>query len=441
MLRSLECILRRETLLSRSRLGSQRFLRTSPLALKFELRMPSLSPTMTEGKIVNWCKKEGESISAGSAICEIQTDKAVVSLDADDDWILAKILKDENSGSLSVGELIGIAAEDGEDWKLIASEDSSSSRTPVKMPSLSPTMTEGTIIEWKKKEGDMLVSGDVLCEIQTDKAVVAMEIDDDAVLAKILVKEGTEGVKIGELIALIVEEGEEWKKVRSPPEESKADSTNPPVINKEASQDKSGPATNLLIAQYGIDPDKLEASGPKGLIKEDVLNFISKNNLQPIHISQHPPSQPKKAGAEHDSKKASVAPSPPRPSSGYTDTPVSSMRGVIAKRLTEYDPISNNLELSYQLMISLLRPSQLPCNIVPEMNLNVKGEDFEVMSNIDVSVAVATKSGLITPIVKDADQKSLQDISNSVKDLASRARDNQNLHYMNFKGALLLYPI
>lgn len=183
--------------------------------------MPSLSPTMTEGTIVKWMKNEGDAVSAGDVVCEIQTDKAVVALEVDDDGTLAKIIKPADSGTIKVGTLIAVMAEDGEDWRQIGGESNavesppqdvgqssamSGGSTPgqeVKMPSLSPTMTEGTIVKWCKKEGESISAGDVLCEIQTDKAVVSMEWDDDAVLAKILVPEGTASVQVCCLISSI----------------------------------------------------------------------------------------------------------------------------------------------------------------------------------------------------------------------------------------------
>ena len=163
---------------------------------------------MTEGPIVKWTKNEGDSVNAGDVVCEIQTDKAVVALEVDDDGTLAQILQPADSGNVQVGTLIAMLAEDGEDWKEIqkgshpsnAPEEQIASGSTlgieVKMPSLSPTMTEGTIVKWCKKEGEAIAAGDVLCEIQTDKAVVSMEWDDDAILAKILIPEGSSGVKV-----------------------------------------------------------------------------------------------------------------------------------------------------------------------------------------------------------------------------------------------------
>ena len=136
---------------------------------------------------------------------------------------MAKILMSNDSGTIKVGTLIALLAEDGEDWKSVTAPESGSSSssnaaaeetssapsggsTPgheVKMPSLSPTMTEGTIVKWCKQEGDKIEPGDVLCEIQTDKAVVSMEYDDEAILAKILIPEGQAGVQVYMMIAFI----------------------------------------------------------------------------------------------------------------------------------------------------------------------------------------------------------------------------------------------
>merc|ERR1719186_1282080 len=203
--------------------------------------MPSLSPTMEEGTIVKWLKAEGESLEAGDVVCDIQTDKAVVSMEVDEEGVMAKIFRNADSGSIKVGELIAVVAEDGEDWKAVAasggSDGEAAASTPapvatggstpgtvVNMPSLSPTMTEGTIVKWYKKEGEAISAGDVLCDIQTDKAVVSMECDDDGVVAKILMAEGSSGVEVGTLIALMVEEGQDWKDVAIPAQQSQESS-------------------------------------------------------------------------------------------------------------------------------------------------------------------------------------------------------------------------
>lgn len=464
----------------------QQWLHTTQRVDSLEVKMPSLSPTMTEGTIVKWNKAEGEEVNAGDVICEIQTDKAVVALEADDDGVLAKILVNENGGAKEVGALIALMAEDGEDWQEVAkagptessspvsSEGSSGSapaaqptggNTPglsVNMPSLSPTMTEGTIVKWCVKEGEKINAGDVLCEIQTDKAVVSMEVDDDAVLAKIMFPEGASGIEVGQLIALTVEEGEDWQDVQIPAVEApskpsdgeapKSDAATPAPSEGVAGSHtfehlaNVGPATNLLLAQFGIKSSQVEASGPKGLVKSDVLKYIQDNNLSPIKITSDAPKQPAKSAA-------SAAPAR-KPSSGYTDIPLTSMRSVIAKRLTQSKQTSPhghataaaNIDavmkirkefaargIKVSLNDFVIKAVGTALQHVPEMNLNVSGEDFEIMSNIDISVAVATDSGLITPIVTNVPGKTLDQISADVKDLAGRARSGK-LQLNEFQG-------
>jgi len=156
------------------RMQPARYVSCTQSLQSMDIKMPSLSPTMTEGTIVGWKIKEGDSIGAGEVLAEIQTDKAVVSLEVDEDGTLAKIIKNADSGPIQVGELIAVLAEDGEDWKEVAANaktDSSSQEMPmasqeeevagpsggstpgtqVKMPAMSPTMTEGTLVKWSVK--------------------------------------------------------------------------------------------------------------------------------------------------------------------------------------------------------------------------------------------------------------------------------------------------
>ncbi len=332
------------------------------------------------------------------------------------------------------------------------------------MPSLSPTMTEGTIVKWCKAEGEKVSAGDVLCEVQTDKAVVAMEIDDDAVLAKILVPEGQGGVKVNTLIALTVEEDEDWKDVQIPAmedddagdQDEAAASSQSPLATSAGSGEgqavsdhhvspvpKAGPSVMLLCALYGIDPSQITATGPKGILKSDVMQYVSDNKLTPLKLSAPPVKQA-----------AGVAPSGEpmqsagRPRSGYTDTPLTSMRSVIAKRLAQskstsphgYATAECNIDAlngirkdfmeSAGLKVSLndlvIKATATALQLVPEVNLNTVGEDdYEIMPNIDISVAVATPNGLITPIIKNVVGLGLPDISNNIRDLASRAREGK----------------
>jgi pyruvate dehydrogenase complex dihydrolipoamide acetyltransferase long form len=441
---------------------------------------------MEEGTIVKWMKAEGDSIEAGDVVCDIQTDKAVVSMEADEDGVLAKIMKGADSGSIKVGELIAVVAEDGEDWKTVAvvgddaaeaaadqsaapvsaTTGGSTPGTIINMPSLSPTMTEGTIVKWYKQEGESISAGDVLCDIQTDKAVVSMECDDDGVVAKILMEEGAAGVQVGTLIALMVEEGQDWKDVAIPAAEAQESSqveqapsssvisstpaaSSPPTTSYPLPS-QTGPAASLLLAQYGLNPASIEGSGPKGnLTKADVLKHIQTNSLP----TPAPPQVPLPAMAKPAAPPAPQA-VPVSTNTAYTDIELSSMRKVIAKRLTDskqdaphgYSSATANLSGISRLRQDYIRSGHkvsvndfvikavaTALQYVPEMNATLVNEEVRQESMIDISVAVATPAGLITPIVKDAGGKNIQQISAQVKELAGRAKENK-LKLDEFQG-------
>ncbi|KAF7233516.1 hypothetical protein EG68_12180 [Paragonimus skrjabini miyazakii] len=186
----------------------------------------------------------------------------------------------------------------------------------VKMPSLSPTMTEGSIVKWNKKEGEDVSSGDVLCEIQTDKAVVSLECEEDGILAKIIVAENTPNIQVGDPIAIIANPDEDWKKIaaselttqavpspdQSKPEASPAESIGPvshvrpaeTTVPAEAGArlpSTVGPAVRLLLQSHGLDATKIPASGPRGqLLKGGVEGFLRGPIDNPCLSSQLPRS-------------------------------------------------------------------------------------------------------------------------------------------------------
>jgi pyruvate dehydrogenase complex dihydrolipoamide acetyltransferase long form len=202
------------------------------------------------------------------------------------------------------------------------------------------------------------------------------------------------------------------------------------------------------MAQYGIKASQISSSsGPKGLLKSDVVKYIQENNLKPIQVEEAAPARGEQK--ERPAKKPAKA-----PTTGYTDHPLSSMRSVIAQRLTQskqtsphgYVTAAANIDAVLRLRKDferrgvkvsvndfVIKAVATALQHVPEMNLNVNGEDFKMMPNIDVSVAVATDKGLITPIVKDVPSKSIGQISLEVKDLAKRAREGK-LQLNEFQG-------
>ncbi|KAH7950838.1 pyruvate dehydrogenase protein X component [Rhipicephalus sanguineus] len=313
----------------------------------------------------------------------------------------------------------------------------------LRMPALSPTMTEGTIIKWLKSEGDTVQPGDVLCEIQTDKAVVAYEVEDSGVLAKIL-KHADSGVQpLNTLIGLMVEEGQDWKDV-DVPEETAAGSMPAAAAQPAASQPKPararasmvGPAVKHLLNMYGLKAEDVPATGPHNvLLKADVARYVSSKG-----VSGTTPPEPSLTQASQTLE--------------YEDVPLTNMRRAIAKRLTLSKTtiphsymnvvcdIDETLEtrkkyLAEGVKVSvndfIIKAAAMALHRVPAVNATWKHESVQLLSDIDISIAVATDTGLITPIVRSADVRGIEEIAATVKELAGRAREGK-LKPSEFEG-------
>jgi len=327
---------------------------------------------------------------------------------------------------------------------------------PIKMPSLSPTMNEGTIIKWIKKEGDKIHPGDVLCEVQTDKAVVGLELEEEGILAKIILPEDSKDIKIGTLIAIMVEEGQDWKDVDIPVSsqsesqtvktESKESTTT--ERSKDAKHNLIGPSARNLLHQFGINSDLVKSSGPhNALLKEDVLQYIKDKQLKPVDVS-----------SVATDKKSGISPPPKKPSepSKYVDIDLSNMRKVIAKRLTQskttipHSYMSVNcfmngiIKTRQQLKQSgvnvsvndfIIKAAGISLKKVPQVNSSwvESTSSIQTAPSVDIAIAVATPNGLITPIIKDANQLNLDTIGKTVKELAQKAKDGK-LQPHEFQG-------
>uniref|UniRef100_A0AAU7YMR3 Acetyltransferase component of pyruvate dehydrogenase complex n=1 Tax=Wolbachia endosymbiont of Oeneis ivallda TaxID=3171168 RepID=A0AAU7YMR3_9RICK len=316
----------------------------------------------------------------------------------------------------------------------------------ILMPALSPTMskTGGKIVKWCKKEQDKVEIGDVIAEIETDKAIMEFESVDEGVLAKILVSEGTSGVPVNQLIALMLEEGEDKSALdlasainTKVEKEVEADFSSNPSISSSSSMSsqcvtlgskkedratgnriKVSPLAKKIAQNGNVDIKQLKGTGPYGrIIKDDVLEFLdgSKNHERP--------------------KENTIA-------------EVSSMRQVIAQRLVESKQNIPHFYLTVDCHVDKLISLKNEVNSANENNkvtindLIIKAVAFSMKkfsdinsswidnkivrySNIDISIAVALEDGLITPIVKNADEKSVLSISKEVKDLVSRAKSGK----------------
>ena len=338
----------------------------------------------------------------------------------------------------------------------------------ILMPALSPTMTEGNLVAWLKAEGDTISPGEVIAEIETDKATMEVEAVDEGVLGKILVAAGTEGVSVNAAIAILLEEGEDKSSIkdnayRSDPIEvqntqnSEQKSEGQPDINEPktgkvisentkvplgkmqspliANQDDvrvaASPLARRMAEHAGLDLAKISGSGPNGrIIKADIDQVLSQDNalkLPPVSTVTSPSIEP---------------------SAQYDAIPNNSMRKVIASRLTEskqaaphfYMTVDCNVDALKQVRMELnekvegtkisindliIRASAIALKQVPEANASWTEEATLVYKTIDISVAVAIEGGLITPIIRDAGAKGVKEISVKMKDLANRAREGK----------------
>jgi pyruvate dehydrogenase E2 component (dihydrolipoamide acetyltransferase) len=336
----------------------------------------------------------------------------------------------------------------------------------VLMPALSPTMEEGTLAKWLVKEGDTVSSGDLIAEIETDKATMEFEAVDEGVVGKILVAEGAEGVKVNTLIAVLLEDGESADSIatgataapaaagaEAAPAAVEAPASTPaaaPAPAAPAAADGSrifaSPLARRIAAQKGLDLSAIKGSGPKGrIIKVDVENATAA-----------PKEAPKAAAAAP----AAAAAAPSGPSAdmvakmyegrAYEEVSLNVMRKTIAARLSEAKQTIPHFYLRRDIKLDallkfrsqlnkqlegrgvklsvndfIIKAVALALQSVPDANAVWAGDRVLKMKASDVAVAVAIEGGLFTPVLQDADMKSLSSLSTEMKDLATRARDRK----------------
>jgi len=462
--------------------------------------MPALSPTMKTGNIASYKIKVGDKVSPGDLLCEIETDKATIGWESQDEGYIAAILMPEGSQDVPVGKEAIVLVENAADVPAFANykpgEDSAAKAEPapaapqpkhsapaantksypphqlLNMPALSPTMTAGTIAGFKVKLGDKISPGDLLCDIETDKATIGWESQDEGYIAKILVAEGASEVAVGVPIFVVVDDSgivpsfqdftvdttkpqgaggaaakapsSEQPKAASPSSQAPKSA---PAPASQAVENKGGrvlasPLAKKLAKENGIDLRSTTPTGPHNrVIAADVLQAIESG----VGSSVQSASSAGVAGVD------------------YTEIPHSNIRKVIASRLLQSKTTIPHYYLSmdvcvddllklrdqlnskakydkegkpdYKLSVNdfIIKASALALRDHPEVNVSWMENAIRKYNYIDISVAVASPTGLITPIVTDADMKGLLGISNEVKALAAKARDGK-LQPHEFQG-------
>ncbi|MBB5697500.1 pyruvate dehydrogenase complex dihydrolipoamide acetyltransferase [Sphingomonas yantingensis] len=343
----------------------------------------------------------------------------------------------------------------------------------LKMPALSPTMEEGTLAKWLVKEGDTVKAGDIMAEIETDKATMEFEAVDEGTIAKITVAEGTDGVKVGTVIAILAEEGEdagsveapkaEAPKAEAPKAEAKAEAPKAeekpapaptpapaPAAKSDGNRVKASPLARRIAAEKGVDLSGVSGSGPNGrIVKADVEGAKPGAAAAPAARSEAAPkaeaAAPAPAAAPTEAKAVWYDESIP-----HEVAKLSNIRKTIARRLTEAKQTIPHIYLTVDIRLDALlklrgelnkglekRGVKLSVNdmlikalgvaleATPKCNVTFLGNDLVSYHRADVSVAVSTPTGLITPIVRDAANKALSKISTEMKELGALAKDNK----------------
>ena len=322
----------------------------------------------------------------------------------------------------------------------------------IQMPALSPTMEEGTLAKWLVKEGDTVESGDVMAEIETDKATMEFEAVDEGVIGKIIVPEGSTGIKVNEIIAILLEDGEDTSDIETIDSKNKQDVVDIikndekiPVVNFENTDLKlskerifATPLARRIAKSTNLDLANIKGSGPYGrIVKADVQsnNVLALEKTTITQITNSATSESIKTMYKDRE---------------FTEIPLDGMRKVIANRLTEakqtiphfYLRKSVNLDklliirsemnaglIDQGIKISvndfIVKASSLALQDIPQANVVWAQDRILQMTSSDVAVAVSVEGGLYTPVIFDSEKKTLSSLSLEIKDLASRAREKK----------------
>lgn len=436
------------------------------------IRMPKMSDTMEEGVIAEWHKKVGDVVKSGDILAEVETDKATMELESYEEGTLLYIGV-EKGGGVPVDALIAIIGKPGEDFQSLLTGGKSApaeaaapapapvpvaspaapsapqahiDATIIRMPKMSDTMEEGVLVSWQKQVGDTVKAGDILAEVETDKATMELEAYEDGTLLHIGISAGS-SVPVNEVIAVIGKPGADFQallarengQVGSPvAEAAPAQVTSAPVaavaeeVSEASSADrvKASPLAKKLAAEKGVDLSQVQGSGDNGrIVKRDVDSFV-------------PASKPVAAPAPTKAVEAQSV-----QEGGYEDTPVSQMRKTISRRLSEskftaphfYLTMEINMDKAMALRPQLneISPAKISFNDMvikacalalkqhPAVNSAWLGDKIRKYNYVNIGVAVAVDEGLLVPVVRDADKKTLSVISSEVKEFAGKAKDKK----------------
>ncbi len=442
------------------------------------IRMPKMSDTMTEGVIAAWHKKVGDTVKSGDILAEVETDKATMDMESYSEGTLLYIGV-EKGQSVPVDAIMAVIGKPGEDYQSLLSgggsaqpaeapkevapapqpsapaapavDASNIKAKTVQMPLLSDTMTEGVIHAWLKKVGDKVKSGDILAEIETDKATMELEAYEDGILLYVGVEAG-QAAKVNDVIAVIGEEGADYKallsagstpaqpaqqetKAEQPAATSTPQATSTPEPNVSANNGRilASPLAKRLAEEKGINLSEVNGSGEGGrIVKNDVDSFQPK--AKPATTA---PSQ----------ATAPVVAAAPAGQESYEDVPLSQMRKTIARRLSESKFSAPEFYLTMEITMDKaikareamneISPVKISFNDMvikavsaaltkhPMVNASWLGDKIRKNHHVHIGMAVAVEEGLLVPVIRFANTKTLSQIAAETKDLGGKAKNKQ----------------
>jgi len=463
------------------------------------IRMPLLSDTMTEGKIVAWNKKVGDKVKSDDVLADVETDKATMEVTGYVDGTLLYIGVPAGEAA-KINQIIAIVGKEGEDYKGLLDADGGTAKVApaaesakpqtenskpqtenksqtakvslpagakeIRMPLLSDTMTEGKIVSWNKKVGDFVKSDDVLADVETDKATMEVVGYEEGTLLYVGVEAG-QAAKINEIIAIVGKAGTDVSAyVAAEKSGANAATAQPAANNGQQATDNSQPATQQqttnnepqtsssngrikasplakkLASEKGIDISKVNGSGDGGRVtKKDVDSYV-------------PSAAPAtKTGAQPST--SSLQPSTFSGQEGFTDVPLTQMRKVIARRLGESKFSAPHFYLTMELNMDnaitarvamndvspvkisfndmIIKASAMALRKHPDVNSSWMGDFIRQNHHIHIGSALALPEGLIVPVIRFADQKNLSQIAADAKELYGKAKDKK-LQPAEFSG-------
>ncbi|MCB0487486.1 MAG: pyruvate dehydrogenase complex dihydrolipoamide acetyltransferase [Cyclobacteriaceae bacterium] len=446
------------------------------------VRMPKMSDTMTEGVIAKWHKKVGDTVKSGELMAEIETDKATMDYESFNDGVVLHLGAKEGE-AVQVNGVLAVVGKKGEDIssllseakaenKKSANEGGGSTSAPEKqtavaeaidtsnikaevvpMPKMSDTMTEGVIAAWHKKVGDTVKSGELMAEVETDKATMEYESYHNGTVLYIGAKE-KESIPVNGVLAIVGEKGADWQTLlkayqaqdgsegkseqsaSTPAASATTTSTSSTPVSTASSNGsangrlKASPLAKKMAKDKGYDISKIEGTGDHGRItKRDIENY-------------KPSSAPSAKGGDAKIVLPSVV-----GEESYEEVAVSQMRKTIARRLSEskftaphfYLTMEINMDKAVEARKSIneVSPAKISFNDIvlkataaalrqhPDVNVSWLGDKMRKNRHIHIGVAVAVKDGLVVPVVRFADNKSLAHIATEVKELAQKAHDKK----------------